>query len=116
MKRRWINEPRTAARSGEGPLGGQRSTRSDERGGDVPRTAARSGEGPLGGQRSTRSDERGGDVMSAVQPPVQTSVQAVDKAEVKMSRISRFRLLVALLVAAIALAPLALGNFSVSLL
>ncbi|MBS0451722.1 MAG: branched-chain amino acid ABC transporter ATP-binding protein/permease [Proteobacteria bacterium] len=33
-----------------------------------------------------------------------------------MSRISRFRLLVALLVVAIALAPLALGNFSVSLL
>ena len=49
--------------------------------------------------------------MSAVQPPV----QAVEKAEVKMNRISRFRLLIALLVAAIALAPLALGNFSVSL-
>ena len=50
--------------------------------------------------------------MSAVQPPV----QAVEKAEVKMNRISRFRLLIALLVAAIALAPLVLGNFSVSLL
>ena len=32
--------------------------------------------------------------MSAVQPPV----QAVEKAEVKMNRISRFRLLIALLV------------------
>jgi len=56
--------------------------------------------------------------MSAVQPPVQSVVPDTTTVggENKMSRISRFRLLIALLVAAIALAPLVLGNFSVSLL
>jgi len=56
--------------------------------------------------------------MSAVQPPVQSVVPDTTTVggENKMNRISRFRLLIALLVAAIALAPLVLGNFSVSLL
>ena len=57
--------------------------------------------------------------MSAVQPPVQglaPETAANANGETKMNRISRFRLLIALLVAAIALAPLVLGNFSVSLL
>src|SRR5690349_19339481 len=56
--------------------------------------------------------------MSAVQPPVQGVVSAkpTGEGENKMNRVSRFRLLIALLVAAIALAPLVLGNFSVSLL
>ena len=41
--------------------GGQRSTRSDQRGGYTPqRRAAPSKVGPHGGQRSTRSDQRGG--------------------------------------------------------
>ncbi len=44
---------------------------------------------------------------------IQETISPGDK---KMNRISRFRLLIALLVAAIALAPLVLGNFSVSLL
>jgi branched-chain amino acid transport system permease protein len=50
--------------------------------------------------------------MSAVQE-LATGTQ---EARIKMSRPSRFQLLIALLVAAIALAPLVLGNFSVSLL
>src|SRR5665647_3739090 len=42
------------------PLGGQRSTRSDKRGGKFRRQAALRRNSPLGGQRSTRSDKRGG--------------------------------------------------------
>jgi hypothetical protein len=43
------------------PLGGQRTTRSEERGGySIPRRAAPSGIGPLRVQRTTRSGERGG--------------------------------------------------------
>ena len=47
------------------PLGGQRSTRSDKRGGRICRWAAPRQISPLGGQRSTRSDKRGGYVQSA---------------------------------------------------
>ena len=45
-----------------GPLGGQRSTRSDKRGGRISRRAAPREISPLGGQRSTRSDKRGGHI------------------------------------------------------
>ncbi len=56
------------------PLGGQRSTRSDERGG-LGRSAGPlpSQASPLGGQRSTRSDERGGLGRSAGPLPSQAS-------------------------------------------
>ena len=44
--------------------GGQRSTRSDKRGGhSLQRRAAPSQDSPLGGQRSTRSDKRGGHIL-----------------------------------------------------
>ena len=46
------------------PLGGQRSTRSDERGGtDFSAGPPQGKMHPLGGQRSTRSDKRGGTVV-----------------------------------------------------
>jgi cytochrome c oxidase assembly protein subunit 15 len=65
---------RRAAPSQASPLGGQRSTRSDERGGDGPqRRAAPSQASPPGGQRSTRSDERGGDGPQRRAAPSQAS-------------------------------------------
>ena len=67
-----------------------------------------SAKAPLGGSELHEVSERGG-AMSAVS-------QIAAAHPTKMPRISRFRLLIALLVAAIALAPLVLGNFSVSLL
>ena len=55
---------RRAAPSQDSPLGGQRSTRSDKRGGhSLQRRAAPSQDSPLGGQRSTRSDKRGGHIL-----------------------------------------------------
>ena len=46
---------------GDGPLGGQRSTRSGERGGsDVDAGPPQVGDGPLGGQRPAQAVERGG--------------------------------------------------------
>jgi peptide/nickel transport system ATP-binding protein len=68
---RCILSPATRAAAGErsagppqaefSPLVGQRSTRSDERGGDERSAGPPQAEfSPLGGQRSTRSDERGG--------------------------------------------------------
>jgi Cu+-exporting ATPase len=51
------------------PLGGQRSTRSDERGGTDFSAGPPQGKiHPFGGQRSTRSDERGGTDFSAGPP------------------------------------------------
>jgi threonine aldolase len=48
-----------------GPLGGQRSTRSGERGGSMVAAGPPQGDhGPLGGQRSTRSGERGGNILA----------------------------------------------------
>ena len=51
----------------DGPLGGQRSTRSDKRGNSLSTSRGRGtgfagpqAQRPLGGQRSTRSDKRGG--------------------------------------------------------
>jgi D-alanine-D-alanine ligase len=57
---------RRAAPSKDSPLGGQRSTRSDKRGGQSERRAAPSKDSPLGGQRSTRSDKRGGQQFGKV--------------------------------------------------
>jgi threonine aldolase len=52
-----------------GPLGGQRSTRSGERGGSMIAAGPPQGDhGPLGGQRSTRSGERGGSMIAAGPP------------------------------------------------
>jgi threonine aldolase len=48
-----------------GPLGGQRSTRSGERGGSMIAAGPPQGDhGPLGGQRSTQSGERGGNILA----------------------------------------------------
>ena len=49
----------------------QRSTRSDQRGGEHERSAGppQASEGPLGGQRSTRSDKRGGEHERSAGPP-----------------------------------------------
>ncbi len=44
------------------PLGGQRSTRSNKRGGDFGAGPPQGEARPLGGQRSTRSDKRGGNL------------------------------------------------------
>ncbi len=49
------------------PLGGQRSTRSDKRGGDFAAGPPQGETRPLGGQRRTRSDKRGGDFAAG--PP-----------------------------------------------
>ena len=55
--------PRWAVPSKCNPLGGQRITRSEKRGGHRPqRRAAPSKARPLGGQRITRSEKRGGTI------------------------------------------------------
>src|SRR5690606_21028863 len=65
-KRGGRSERRRAVPRREGPRGGQRSTRSDKRGGrSERRRAVPRREGPRGGQGRTRSDKRGGRHMTA---------------------------------------------------
>ncbi len=60
------------------PLGGQRSTRSDQRGGQrFPAGPPQEEMRPLGGQRSTRSDQRGGQHFESHANPGERRAQLV---------------------------------------
>jgi diaminopimelate epimerase len=60
--------------TGDGPLGEQRTTRSEERGGSSAAGPSQGGDGPLGGHRTTRSEERGGSIAPVMMTGPATTV------------------------------------------